>query len=182
MLAPLPVPDWDASLAEMTEGFAARLNVYGIMAHHPDLLRAWSAFRNHVVLHTSLGPQFSEVVILRSGVRLGSDYEWNHHVSRGRAVGLSDARILSIRGAVEGMQADDAVLCRAVDGLFDHHRLGAGDQAALVALVGRQGMLDLMATVAHYSLLGFFLNSFDVPLDRRIVEELAETPLASAAG
>ncbi len=177
MLAPLPLAEWPEEIAPLRDGFAGRLNVYGIMAHHPALLRAWQAFRAHVVLDSTLGAQFSEVVILRTGLRLGSDYEWAHHVFRGRKVGLDDARILSIRGPLAGMEPADAVLCAAVDQLFDHHGLDAATQAALVGLVGAQGMLDVMATVAHYSLLGFMLNSSAVPLDADVAMALAAMPL-----
>ncbi len=179
MLHPLSDEDWPAEVAGMKAGFAGRLNVYRTMAHHPALLRAWADFRNHVVLGNSLGPQFSEVVILRTGVRLGSAYEWDHHVLRGRKVGLSDARILTIRGAPEGMAAEDRILCAAVDRLFDHHALDGGTLAALAGLVGPQGVLDVMATVAHYRLLGAILLTFGVPLDADVAAELAAAPIGN---
>lgn len=179
MLSPLPPTDWPGTLDDMRGGFAARLNVYGLMAHHPDLLRAWSGFRHHVVLANSLGEAFSEVVILRTGVRLGSDYEWCHHIVRGRAAGLSDDRISSLRGAPEAMDKVDRILCRAVDELFDDRALSADSQQALIDLVGVSGMLDVMATVAHYSMLGFMLNSFRADLDADVTEALARTPLGA---
>lgn len=177
MLTPVTDDSWPAEIADMRDGFAGRLNVYRTMAHHPALLRAWSDFRNHVVLENVLGPERSEVVILRTGVRLGSDYEWNHHVFRGRKVGLDDARILSIRGPLEGMAGEDRILCAAVDRLFDAKSLDRATEEALAALVGRQGVLDVMATVAHYSLLGFILNSYAVPLDDDVAAALAADPI-----
>lgn len=181
MLHPLSDQDWPAQLADLRAGFAGRLNVYRTMAHHPALLRAWADFRNHVVLGNALGPQFSEVVILRTGVRLGSDYEWSHHVLRGRQAGLTDARIASIRGGAEGMAPQDRILCAAVDRLFDHDALDGETLAALAGLVGPQGVLDVMATVAHYRLLGAILLSFGVPLDADAAAALAAAPLAAEA-
>ncbi|MGA0539574.1 carboxymuconolactone decarboxylase family protein [Neotabrizicola sp. VNH66] len=177
MLDPIPPEGWPEDLADLRQGFAGRLNVYGLMAHHPALLRGWAGFRAHVVVETALTPQHSEVVILRCGHRLGSDYEWAHHVSRGRKVGLTDARILSLRGPVEAMAEDDRILCIAVDQLFDRRGLDPATQQALAALTGVRGMLDLMATVAHYSLLGFLLNSFGAPLDADVAAELAANPI-----
>ncbi len=179
MLTPIPDEDWPEDIADLRAGFAGRLNVYRVMAHHPALLRSWTAFRNHVVLENALGAQRSEVVILRVGLRLGSEYEWSHHVSRGRKVGLSDARILSIRGPLEAMSEEDRALCAAVDMLFARHGLDRPTQEALTALVGVQGMLEVMATAAHYSLLGFLLNSFSVPLDADVAAELKADPLAA---
>ena len=38
------------------------------------------------------------LVILRTGHHMKAPYEWAHHVSRGRACGMSDARIAAIAG------------------------------------------------------------------------------------
>ncbi|MHC0053926.1 carboxymuconolactone decarboxylase family protein [Actibacterium sp. D379-3] len=174
-----PVPDaaWPEEIAEMRHGFAGALNVYRVMAHHPALLRAWAALRDHVVVTNVLGPQRSEVVILRTGVRLGSAYEWGHHVSRGRACGMDDARIAALRGPVAGMAPEDALIAGAVDELFDHKQLTPATAATLADLVGSEGVLDVIATVGFYSTLGYILNSFDTPLDDRIAQDLSEHPL-----
>lgn len=174
-----PIPDacWPGDIAELRDGFAGSLNVYRTMAHHPDLLRAWSGLREHVVNRSALGRQLAEVVILRTGHRLGSDYEWQQHVVRARKHGLADSRILSLKGPVEDMHTEDAVLCRAVDELFAHHRLSPASTAAVADLGGEEAVFDLLATVGFYSTLGFILNSFDTPLDADIAAELVADPL-----
>ncbi len=174
---PLSDADWPPELADMLPGFAGRLNVYRVMAHNPALLRSWAGFRDHVVVKNALGPQRSEVAILRTGHRLGAPYEWNHHVCRGRACGMEDARILSLRGAPEAMAPEDAVIARAVDDLVDHARLSPPVRAALEALVGTAGMFDVIATVGLYSTLAFIVNSFDTPLDADVAAQMAERPI-----
>lgn len=71
-LDPVSAADWPESIEDMQQSFAGGLNVYRTMAHHPALLRAWANLRQHVVNDTSLGEPRSEVVILRTGVRLNS--------------------------------------------------------------------------------------------------------------
>ncbi|PWC36011.1 carboxymuconolactone decarboxylase [Azospirillum sp. TSO35-2] len=161
----------------MLGGFAGRLNVYRVMAHNPALLRSWAAFRDHVVVRNALGPQRSEVAILRTGHRLGASYEWAHHVCRGRACGLDDARILGIRGEPEAMAPEDAVIVRAVDDLIDHARLSPPVREALAALVGTAGVFDVIATVGLYSTLAFIVGSFDTPLDEDVAAQLADRPI-----
>ncbi len=173
---PLSDADWPESLSHLQGGFATRLNVYRAMAHHPALLAAWAAFRDHVVVQNVLGDTRSEIVILRAGHNLNAEYEWAHHVVRGRKAGLSDARIASMRGVPADMAPDDAVLARAVDELFASHALSPATQRALVALVGPQGVLDVMATVAHYTMLGFIVKSFATPVDQDIRAALAADP------
>ncbi|MCB1333017.1 MAG: carboxymuconolactone decarboxylase family protein [Roseivivax sp.] len=174
---PICDADWPEEIADMLPGFAGGLNVYRTMAHNPALLRAWADLREHVVNRTVLGKQRSEVVILRTGVRLGSPYEWQQHVARARKCGMDDGRILSLRGAPEDMSEEDAILARAVDELFSSHRLSSGSAAAVAGLVGPKGVIDVIATVGFYSTLGYLLNTAGTPLDDDIAAELAAAPL-----
>ena len=170
---PLADADWPREIVDLREGFAGKLNVYRVMAHHPELLRAWAPLRRHVVLDTALGPERSEVVILRTGHRLGSDYEWAHHVSRARKLGFTDARIAAIRGTPEG---EDGLIVQAVDQLWDGSRIEPKLEAELAAAIGREAVFDLIATVGFYSVLGYLLRTYDTPLDADVAQELTAKP------
>ncbi|MBK0326855.1 carboxymuconolactone decarboxylase family protein [Rhodobacteraceae bacterium F11138] len=176
-LVPVADEDWPEDLADMLAGFAGGLNVYRTMAHHPALLRAWASLRDHVVNKTVLGAQGSEVVILRTGHRLGSSYEWAQHILRARKCGMADERIASIAGPPDAMAAQDAILARAVDELYDTARLCPETRAGLEQGYGVKGVFDVMATVGFYSTLGFILNTFDTPLDADARAELNARPL-----
>jgi len=174
---PLSGADWPHDIDDMKDGFAGRLNVYRVMAHHPALVRAWAPLREHVVRRNSLGAQRSEVVILRTGHRMGAAYEWAHHISRGRACGMTDARIASIAGPLTAMSPEDAVIAGAVDALVDDHHLPDPQRMALEGLVGKEGVFDVMATVGFYSTLAFIVRTFETPLDDDVAAELADRPL-----
>lgn len=174
---PLADADWPDTVADMATGFAGTLDVYRTMAHHPALLRSWAPLRDHVVNRTALGPDASEFVILRSGHRLGSAYEWDQHILRARSRGLSDARIRSAAGPCAEMEPLDAILARAVDELFDDKALSDGTIDAVERFLGKEAVFDLIATVGFYSVLGYMLNSFGTPLDANVREALDRAPL-----
>jgi alkylhydroperoxidase family enzyme len=171
---PLSDAAWPDAIAGMRTGFAGALNVYRTMAHHPALLQAWAPLRQHIVKDSALGPERSEVVILRSAHRMGSAYEWAHHVSRARSLGFSDDRIGAMRGMPEG---EDGLIVRAVDALFDQRRLPADLEAALSGALGREAVFDLIATVGFYSVLGYILMTYETPIDRAVADEMALKPL-----
>ncbi len=177
-LAPISSGDWPEAVADLQDSFAGRLNVYRVMAHHPALLRAWVDLRQHVVQDTALGRERSEIVILRAATHVKSSYEWNHHLSRARALGMADHRIASMRGATSEMDPADAVLAAAVDDLMQGARLQPQTKAALLGLVGIEGTLDLFATVGFYSTLGFIVNTFETPLDDAVASEVSDHPLS----
>ncbi|MCI4663372.1 MAG: carboxymuconolactone decarboxylase family protein [Neomegalonema sp.] len=175
---PLADEQWPEEIAELRGGFAGALNVYRVMAHHPALLRAWTALRQHIVKDSALDPETSELVILRAAHRMGSEYEWLHHVSRARAVGISDERIKALGAAPAGA---DKLIADGVDALFEARHLPAALEAALTARLGREGVFDLMATVGFYTTLGFLLMTYRPPLDQAIAAEMAQNPLYESA-
>lgn len=177
--APIPPAEWPEELDHLRSGFAERLNVYRVMAHHPALLSAWAALRQHVVTDNSLGPLLSEAVILRAAFHAGSAYEQSHHIVRARACNMDDQ---SIRELVTGATVSNPrfrCLAAAVDRLANNGRLDPSDISALMELAGKAGVLDVIAIVGFYTTLAFILNSFGTPLDQDVALALARTPLAS---
>ncbi|MFA1676777.1 carboxymuconolactone decarboxylase family protein [Rhizobium mongolense] len=171
---PLTDEDWPTEIADMKAGFAGTLNVYRTMAHHPALLKAWAPLRHHIVKDSALGAVRSELVILRSAHRMGSDYEWAHHVSRARALGISDARIQAMRELPDG---EDGLIARAVDALFDSFQLPSNLECLLSAAIGTKAVIDLMATVGFYFVLGYILMTYGTPIDDAVATEMTERPL-----
>ncbi|KAA3448147.1 carboxymuconolactone decarboxylase family protein [Mesorhizobium sp. SARCC-RB16n] len=171
---PLADEDWPAEIADMKAGFAGALNVYRTMARHPALLKAWAPLRQHIVKDSALGDVRSELVILRSAHRIRSDYEWAHHVSRARALGIADARIQAMRNSPDG---EDGLIASAVDALFDKGYLAPEIEGAVAEAVGQQAVFDLIATVGFYSILGFILRTYETPIDPAVAGEFQKRPL-----
>lgn len=174
--APISNDDWPADIADLLSGFAGGLNVHRTMAHHPALLRAWADLREHVVNQTSLGAEHSEVVILRTGHQLRSSDEWHQHIVRARKAGLSDDGIDRLGKPLHQVKSTDATFVRAVDELILFKRLAPDTQSTLNDIVGKHGVLGVIATVGFYSTLGYILNRFDVPLDDDIIDNLRSNP------
>ncbi|MBI1418876.1 MAG: carboxymuconolactone decarboxylase family protein [Limimaricola sp.] len=170
---PLGDSDWPTEIADLRDRFAGALNVYRTMAHHPALLRAWAPLRQHIVKDSALGPERSEVVILRAAYRMGSEYEWLHHVGRARKLGFAEARIAALAGHPAG---EDGLIAGAVDALFDLRRLPEALEAELAAAIGRHAVIDLIATVGFYSVLGYLLMTYDTPIDADVTAEMAIAP------
>lgn len=183
-MTPIADADWPVEIADMRGGFAGKLNVYRVMAHHPALLAAWRTLRNHVVLESALTPAQSEIVILRTGLRWKSPYEWGQHVVRGMAAGLTEPQIAQVRDTAPGAigAGEDALLIAGTDALLDEGGFGTAMLAALTEAFGKKGALDVIATVGMYTTLAFLLNSHDVPLEPDMADALAQTAFAPDPG
>ncbi len=116
-MEPLLPDHWPEELSEIRSFLRVPLNIHNIMAHHPDLMKAWSPFRNHVVADSSLSPRQRELLILRTAFNCQTEYEWKHHVARGLKAGLDATEIERVKqgSLAAGWNADEAALLSAAD-------------------------------------------------------------------
>ena len=162
-LAPTTEADWDEETAALIAA-SGGLNIFTTLAHHPKLLKRWLVFGGHVLAKSTLPAREREIVILRTGWRCGSAYEFGQHTVIGLASGLDEADIARLTGAGDapGWSPGDALVVRAVDELVDDHTLSDGTWAALMAAWSTQQVMDLVFAVGQYQLVSMALRSFGV--------------------
>lgn len=166
-LAPLDEADWAAALESVRAGFATVLNVHRMMAHHPDLLAAWTPLRQHIATAGTLTPRHRELVILRVAALSGVAYEWHHHVDRASRVGVGATEIEAVRTSAAGDWPDEeeAALLAAADELFQGLAVGDEVWEALTRHFSIPQILDLIVTVGMYTTLAMFINTTGVQIE-----------------
>jgi 4-carboxymuconolactone decarboxylase len=177
-LQPRPATD-DARLPELYgKGLngpgGAPLNIFGTLAHHPDMLRRWLVFAGHVLSKNSLPERDRELLILRTGWNCASRYEFSQHVVIGQRCGITADEIEMVqRGADAPWNELDGLLMEAADELHSTSNLTDATWAALAAHYTTEQLLDLIATVGNYHLVAMFLNSTRVQLDDGVPDAFA---------
>lgn len=175
ILEVLPAAEWDESLQPVVEDMNGRpLNVHGLIANNPNLLKAWWSFRQHIVSAGALDARSAELVILRTAVHAGAEYEWLCHVERGHAAGLSFEEIERVMAGPKdaGWSDADALLLRAVDELAANKGLLPDTRDTLAQAIGASATLDLIAIHGAYVMLACMLNTWDVDLDEHVAARL----------
>ncbi|BBY05663.1 carboxymuconolactone decarboxylase family protein [Mycobacterium noviomagense] len=170
---PLPADQWDEavqrSLAEMLPEDRRNPrdagNLLATLARHPELARAFLRFGGYLLTRSTLPPRLREQVILRVGHRRGCAYEWEHHVTLGKRVGLSDADIAAAQSG-EAVDEFDRTLLRAVDELDEKSNLSDATWAALGERLDERQLMDLIFTIGGYTALAMALNTFGVEVER----------------
>lgn len=174
---PVRAADEDPRLAEMfakglTSSTGEPLNIFGSLAHHPDLLRRWLVFAGHVLSKNTIAPRERELLILRTGWNCNSRYEWGQHVLIARDCGLSDSEIERVTVGPSARWSDvDRLLLTAADELHIDHRLSDATWRSLSTHLTNEQMLDVIATVGNYHLVAMFLNSLRVELDAGVPDD-----------
>ena len=143
------------------------LNIFRTLAHHPNLMRRWLVFGNHILSKSTLSPRDREIAILRVGWLCEAGYEWAQHAVIGKAVGLDDEDIDRItKGADEaGWSAAEAALLRGTDELHNDSFISDATYAELATHYSTEQLMDFVFTVGQYHLVSMALNTFGVQLD-----------------
>ena len=165
-LPPLEPEEMPAEIRERF-GDGPMLNIFRTLAHHPDLMKRWLVFGNHVLGKNSLSPRDREIAILRVGAVCRSGYEFAQHVRIGLDCGITEAEIEAIKegpGAAGWTDAERAVL-QATDELVGDAFVTDATWAALTAHYDTQQLMDLVFTVGQYNLVSMALNTLGVQLE-----------------
>lgn len=153
---------------EFRERFGEKpLNIFRTLAHHPDLMKRWLVFGNHVLGKNTLSPRDREIAILRVGALCRAGYEWSQHVRIGLDCGLEESEIERIRegAAADGWTDAERALLRATDELVSDAFVSDETWKALEAHFDVKQVIDLVFTVGQYNLVSMALNTLGVQLE-----------------
>lgn len=149
------------------------LNIFGTLARHPKLLKRWLPFAAHVLSKSSLPARDRELLILRTGYRCRSNYEWGQHALIALDCDLTQDEIDRVKHGPDARWDDhDAALLRAADELHDDAHVSDGTWEQLLDRYGDEQMIDVLATVGNYHFVAFLLNSLGVQLDDGVPDSL----------
>lgn len=155
-------------LLTKARGHLPSVNVLDTVIRHPDLLRRWLPFFNHVLHKSTLPARDREVLILRTGRLCGAEYEWAQHVPFAERAGLTADEIRGIAaGADAAVWSDghDRALLRAADQLHRETTIDDATWGTLATRYGLQQLMDVVFTVGQYRLVSAALNTLCVQLD-----------------
>lgn len=162
-IPPRPTSEWtaevDDALSVLVAGPAPteprprpESHILGVYAWHPELMRGWMPFSNHL-RNSSLSDRVRELVIIRTTWLGFGEYEWAQHVRMSQAGGIFTAAEIAAIGAGPGPEwasVDDLVL-RTVDELCGPGRnVTDATWAELETAFTRPEVLDLLFTVGTY--------------------------------
>ena len=144
-----------------------QLNIFRTLGRNRPLFKGFLALGGHLLGESGLlPPREREIVILRTGFRAGSEYEFGQHTRMGRDAGLSDDEIGRLADAAGGgWSDDDSALVAMVDELCDHDVVSEPTWQRLAARWSEEQLLELLVLAGYYRLVSGLLNSTGVALE-----------------
>jgi len=142
--------------------------------HNPQLAERWSQLGETLRFDTRLDPKHSELAVLLTARRWNSQLEWAIHRRDSERAGIRAEVIEAIRtGNVPPFQDphEIAIYDYSVE-LLSGGNVGDAAYAAVVALWGEAGVVELTALIGYYALVAATLNVHRIPLPDGSIAEL----------
>lgn len=148
-------------------GSASPANLFGTLAHHPDVARRALRLGRVFLFEGTLDPRVREIAILRTAWRTEAEYEWGQHKLLGRAVGLTDDEITDLMtpALVGGWTDHERAVVDAVDDLCAKDTIRQDTWIALTATYAEPELIELTLLIGYYRMLAGLMNAVEVERD-----------------
>ena len=121
---------------------------------------------NQYLRKTVAGPRYFELSALLAAREFDQQYEWSGHEPAALRAGLEQSVIdvVKFNRDVAGLPDKDATVIRLARALFREHKVSSELWAKTVEHFGRQGAVEIVATMGDYVMAGFLLTAVDQQL------------------
>jgi alkylhydroperoxidase family enzyme len=166
----VPLADFEPGLKKrLADLWGAPPNLYRCLANHPALVAAWTEFSKMLRHDTRTPRTLRELVILRGGQLMRSEYEWAQHLPMARKAGVREAQIEALanwRSSPEFDEREKAALELAE--AVTNGRVSDDVYARARRHFDEHDYVELAAVAAFYAMVGRMLDAMGVPLDEDV--------------
>jgi len=150
----------------LDERFAS-LNAFRVMLNNPRAAGAVANLLRTLMFNNTVSSRARELVILRTGWRTRSEYEFCQHVRVSRDLKMSEEEILGVRDpdACRVYSDADRALIRMADELLDQSEVSQQTWATLEKSFSQAELVELLLIAGFWRMIAGYLKTAKVPLD-----------------
>jgi alkylhydroperoxidase family enzyme len=142
-------------------------NLYATLINHPKLYGPRSTFGTYMQRESLVPPKTRELLIMRTGWLIKTEYEWAHHAPIAKEAGLTDAEIARIvKGPAEKEWTEEQrAALQAVDELRREAFVSDATWKTLAKYYSKEQMIEIVYTVGAYAMTGTAINSLGIQVE-----------------
>jgi 4-carboxymuconolactone decarboxylase len=139
---------------------------FQLLIRAPEICQHAAKLGEHLRWGTSLPDRLSELAIISTARFWRAQYEWYAHAPLAAKAGVPAAAIEAIRtgGTPLFTAHDETLVYHVCNEIFRTQRLSDDTFDQAVAAFGEQGLVEIIAIIGYYTLIGNTLNVFQVGL------------------
>jgi 4-carboxymuconolactone decarboxylase len=182
-IPPLPEAEWTgeqrAAIAKIAPGTPADPAIKTLV-RLPALVQAVTPYTRYLTTESTLPPRVRELLILRTAWLCGNDVVWSLHAS---GLPADERRRVAQGVSAPGWSEADKTLLKTADELFRLSSVTDATWRALSSAYDLHGVMDVVETVNHFTVLSLLYNSVGIQLEDRAAERLPrDVPYVIAPG
>ena len=153
----------DAMISGKQGGFRGPFRMW---VHSAGYLEVIEKLATYLRYDSLLPPKINEMAILITARFWTAQYEWFAHEPRALKAGLDPAIIAAIAGRrrPENMKPDEEALYNFCTELHETHAVSDAVFEAAATQFGKNGVIDLIGLIGHYTSVSMTLNACQVPI------------------
>ncbi len=138
---------------------------FAVLIHTPEIAEPADKLVNHYRHHAKLGRRLIELIILLAVRDAGAQYAWSVHEPHALKEGFTQDTIDAIRARKrpDFRRDDERVIYDVVTELLAKKTLSAATFDRAKAALGLEGLIEAITCTGLYGMIGFVLNSFEIP-------------------
>jgi len=139
---------------------------FAVFLHAPTYGELAQRLGGFCRLGTQVPPRLSELAILLTAKLWRAQYEWHAHVPHAERAGVTPQTIKALHAgrAPKSAPADERIVYDFVKELYDRKRVSDKTYARLHAVLGDQGMVELVGILGYYAMIAMLLDAFRMPV------------------
>ena len=149
---------------------------FQLLIRAPEICEHAAKLGEHLRWGTSLPDRLSELAIISTARFWRAQYEWFAHAPLAEKAGVPAAAVEAIRtgGTPVFAAKDEALVYRICNEIFRTQRLSDASFSEAVTALGENGLVEVIAIIGYYTLIGNTLNVFQVGLPEGAAPPFAE--------
>lgn len=142
------------------------VNIYATVARVPSLADRMTGL-GRALRTGSLSHRHRELLILRTGWRCESKYEFAQHWQAALHFGMTEDDVVAVQrpGGHTSWSASDILLCRVADELHQSSTLKDETWAELAASFPDEAIIEIVMIVGYYHLVSYVCNALGIPIE-----------------
>jgi 4-carboxymuconolactone decarboxylase len=134
-----------------------------IRAHSPHVLEYMDMGNYYLRNQAGIEPKLVELTIMVGARAMENPYEWTAHEPAGLKAGLSQQAIdiVKYKKPITGLGEKETAIIQLGREAFYDHKVTSATFAQAQKLFGRQGLVNIVTLMAHYSATAVLLTTFD---------------------
>jgi 4-carboxymuconolactone decarboxylase len=151
---------------QLTAGRGRILGPYKIWIHSPPVASGMEQIGTFLNKRSSLSKREVEITILVIAQHWQGDYVRQAHIREGKAAGLTQEAIDMILAGGEPALADahERAVYRFVGALVAGTKLSDADFAEIEAVLGRNGIAEVLVLLGYYTSVALAMKVHEVPI------------------